>query len=176
MVDYKALIELSLLWVPHFLARRRALLKDLNPNTTSVSKAKGFLVSRWNIRKHTNVCKPLELWGVRVIYWVEQITHRAITKQEGLSDSNYACIKAQDKTRIKHIRTRTQSLQRKVKIQELTDLQDNFRSSREDSTRLLTPDRASPVSYLVFYAKTMYSSYAWPRINCSTHTAKSNHR
>jgi hypothetical protein len=43
-------------------------------------------------------------------------------KQEGPSDSNYAPIKAQDKTRIEHIRTRTQSLYRKVKIQELTDL------------------------------------------------------
>jgi hypothetical protein len=26
-----------------------------------------------------------------------------------------------------------------------------------------------------FYAKTEYSSYAWPRIKCSTHTAKSAH-
>jgi hypothetical protein len=31
-------------------------------------------------------------------------------KQEGPSDSNYARIKAQDKTRIEHIGTRTQSL------------------------------------------------------------------
>jgi hypothetical protein len=31
-------------------------------------------------------------------------------KQEGLSDSNYASIKAQDKTRTEHIKTRTQSL------------------------------------------------------------------
>jgi hypothetical protein len=31
-------------------------------------------------------------------------------KQEGPSDSNYARIKAQDKTRIEHKRTRTQSL------------------------------------------------------------------
>jgi hypothetical protein len=31
-------------------------------------------------------------------------------KQEGPSDSNYACIKAQDKTKTEHIRTRTQSL------------------------------------------------------------------
>jgi hypothetical protein len=31
-------------------------------------------------------------------------------KQEGPSDSNYARIKAQDKTRIEHIRSRTQSL------------------------------------------------------------------
>jgi hypothetical protein len=31
------------------------------------------------MRKHTNVGKPLELRGVRVIYRVGQITHRAIT-------------------------------------------------------------------------------------------------
>jgi hypothetical protein len=31
-------------------------------------------------------------------------------KQEGPSDTNYAHIKAQDKRRIEHIRTRTQSL------------------------------------------------------------------
>jgi hypothetical protein len=31
-------------------------------------------------------------------------------KQEGPSDSNYARIKAQDKTRTEHIRTRIQSL------------------------------------------------------------------
>jgi hypothetical protein len=31
------------------------------------------------MRKHTNVGKPLELRGVRVIYQVEQITHRTIT-------------------------------------------------------------------------------------------------
>jgi hypothetical protein len=31
-------------------------------------------------------------------------------KQEGPSDSNYVCIKAQDKTRTEYIRTRTQSL------------------------------------------------------------------
>jgi hypothetical protein len=40
MVDYKALIGLSLLWVPHFCARHGASLKDLNPDTTSASKAK----------------------------------------------------------------------------------------------------------------------------------------
>jgi hypothetical protein len=45
-VDYKALIGLSLLRVPHFCARRGALLKDLNPDTTFMSKAKCFLVSR----------------------------------------------------------------------------------------------------------------------------------
>jgi hypothetical protein len=45
-VDYKALIGLSLMWVPHFHARRGVLRKDLNLDTTSVSKAKYFLVSR----------------------------------------------------------------------------------------------------------------------------------
>jgi hypothetical protein len=34
-------------------------------------------------------------------------------KQEGQCDSNYARIKAQDKIRTEHIKTRTQSLQRK---------------------------------------------------------------
>jgi hypothetical protein len=34
------------LWVPHFRGRSGASLKDLNPDTTSVSKAKYFLVSR----------------------------------------------------------------------------------------------------------------------------------
>jgi hypothetical protein len=38
MVDYKALIGLSLLRVPNFHARHGASLKDLNPDTTSVSK------------------------------------------------------------------------------------------------------------------------------------------
>jgi hypothetical protein len=40
VVDYKALIGLSLLWVPHFSARYGASLKDLNPDTMSVTKAK----------------------------------------------------------------------------------------------------------------------------------------
>jgi hypothetical protein len=78
MVDYKALTGLSLLRVPHFCARHGASLKDLNPDTTSMSKAKCFPVSRWNTWEHTNVGKPLELRGARVIYWVRQITHRAI--------------------------------------------------------------------------------------------------
>jgi hypothetical protein len=30
------------------------------------------------MRKHTNIGKPLELQGARVIYRVKQITHRAI--------------------------------------------------------------------------------------------------
>jgi hypothetical protein len=46
VVDYKALTGLSLLRVPHFCARHGALLKDLDTDTTSVSKAKFFLVSR----------------------------------------------------------------------------------------------------------------------------------
>jgi hypothetical protein len=36
-----------------------------------------------------------------------------------------------------------------VKIQELTDLRDYFQSSSEDSTRLLTLDRASPALLLL---------------------------
>jgi hypothetical protein len=79
VVDYKALTGLPLLRVPHFRARRGASLKDLNLNTTHASKAKCFLISQWNTRKHTNVGKPLNLWRERVIYWVRQITHRAIT-------------------------------------------------------------------------------------------------
>jgi hypothetical protein len=46
VVDYKALIGLSLLRVPHFHVRCGASLKDLNPDTISVSKAKCFLVSQ----------------------------------------------------------------------------------------------------------------------------------
>jgi hypothetical protein len=46
VVDYKALIGLLLLRVPHFHTRCGASLKDLNPDTTSVSKAKCFPVSR----------------------------------------------------------------------------------------------------------------------------------
>jgi hypothetical protein len=61
VVDYKALIGLSLLWVSHFCARCVALLKNLNSDTTSVSKAKCFLVNQCNTRKHTNIGKPLEL-------------------------------------------------------------------------------------------------------------------
>jgi hypothetical protein len=43
------------------------------------SKDKCFPVSRRNKRKYTNVGKPLELRGARVIYQVGQITHKAIT-------------------------------------------------------------------------------------------------
>jgi hypothetical protein len=79
VVDYKALTWLSLLRVPHFRARCGASLKDLNLDTTFVSKTKCFPISRQNTRNHTNVGKPLELRGARVIYRVGQITHRAIT-------------------------------------------------------------------------------------------------
>jgi hypothetical protein len=79
MLDYKALIGLSHLWVPHFYARCGASLKDLNMDTTSVSKTKCFLITRSNARKHTNVGKALKLRGARVIYRVRQLTHRAIT-------------------------------------------------------------------------------------------------
>jgi hypothetical protein len=77
--------------VPHFRARCGAPLKDLNPDTTSTTKAKCFPVDRENTRKHINIGKALELRGARVIYRVRQITHRE-NKQEGPSDSNYARI------------------------------------------------------------------------------------
>jgi hypothetical protein len=70
VVDYKALIGLSLLRVPHFRARRRASLKVIHSDTTSVSITKCFLVSRQNTRKHTNIGKSLELRIARVIYRV----------------------------------------------------------------------------------------------------------
>jgi hypothetical protein len=40
----------------------------------------------------------------------------------------------------------------------------------------MRPPHFLPVIIPIFYAKIEYSSYAWPRINCSTHTAKSAHR
>jgi hypothetical protein len=52
--------------VPHFHVRHGASLKDLNLDTTSVSKAKCFPVND-------------KIRGPRVIYQVRQITHRAIT-------------------------------------------------------------------------------------------------
>jgi hypothetical protein len=82
VVDYKALIGLSLLRVPHFRVRRRASLKVIHSDTTSVSITKCFLVSRQNTRKHTNIGKSLELRIARVIYRVGQITHRARTKNK----------------------------------------------------------------------------------------------
>jgi hypothetical protein len=45
-VDYKALIGLSLLQVPHFGARDGDSLNDLNLDTTSTSKVKCFLINR----------------------------------------------------------------------------------------------------------------------------------
>jgi hypothetical protein len=101
------------------------------------------------MRKHTNVGKSLELRIVRVIYRVGQITHRTITKNKG--DQVIVTMHASKlkmNTRTKHIRTRTQSLQRKVKIQELNDLRDYFQSLSECLTRLSTPDRASPALLL----------------------------
>jgi hypothetical protein len=76
-----------------------------------VSKIKCFLISRQNTRKHTNFGKSLELRIARVIYQVGLITHRAITKNK-----RYQVIvtthtsKLKMNTRIKYIRTRTQSL------------------------------------------------------------------
>jgi hypothetical protein len=63
------------------------------------------------MRKYTNVGKSLELRIKRVIYRVGQITHRAITKNKG--DQVIVTIHASKlkmSTRIKHIRTRSQSL------------------------------------------------------------------
>jgi hypothetical protein len=48
------------------------------------------------------------------------------------------------KLKTRHISIRTRSLQRKIKIQELTDLWDYLHCSSEDSTQLSTLDRASP--------------------------------
>jgi hypothetical protein len=106
VVDYKVLIRLSLLRVPHFCASHRASLKVLRPDTTSVSIIKCFLVSQRNTRKHTNVSKSLKLRITRVIYRVGQITHRAITKNK--RDQVIVIIhalKLKMNTRTKHIRT-----------------------------------------------------------------------
>jgi hypothetical protein len=111
MVDYKALIGLSLLQVPHFRARRGASLKVIHPDTTSVSITKCFLVSRQNMRKHTNISKSLNLRIARVIYRVRQITHRTITKNKSdLVIVTMQASKQKMNTRTKHIRTWTQSL------------------------------------------------------------------
>jgi hypothetical protein len=61
VVDYKALIGLLLLWLPHFCARCGASQKDLNPDTTSSSKDKCFHISREKKRKYTNVGEALVL-------------------------------------------------------------------------------------------------------------------
>jgi hypothetical protein len=78
-----------------------------------------------------------------VIYRVRQITYRAITKnkQDQVIVTMHAS-KLKMNTRTKYIGTRTQSLQRKLKIHELTNLQDYFRRSSKNPTRLSTPDRA----------------------------------
>jgi hypothetical protein len=63
------------------------------------------------MRKHTNISKLLELRIVRVIYQVRQITHKAITKNKW--DQVIVTMhtsKLKMNTRIKYIRTRTQSL------------------------------------------------------------------
>jgi hypothetical protein len=46
VVDYKALMGLSLLWVPHFRARHGGSLKVIHSDTMSVSITKCFLVGR----------------------------------------------------------------------------------------------------------------------------------
>jgi hypothetical protein len=133
--------------VPHFRAMCGA---SLNVIHTFVSITKCFLVSRRNTRKYTNIGKSLELRIARVIYRVGQIAHRAITKNkwDKVILTMHAS-KLKMNTRTKHIRTRTQSLQRKVKIQEFIDLQDYFRSLSECLTRLSTSDRASPTLLLL---------------------------
>jgi hypothetical protein len=68
VVDYKAITIMSIMWVPHFRARRGASLKILNPDTMCTSKTKCFLFNRRNTRKHTNVSKSLKLRIARVIY------------------------------------------------------------------------------------------------------------
>jgi hypothetical protein len=86
-------------------------LKVIHPDTTSVSITMCFLISRRNMRKHTNIGKSLELRIARVIYRVEQITHRTITKNK--LDQVIVTMhtsKLKMNTRTKHIRTRTQSL------------------------------------------------------------------
>jgi hypothetical protein len=111
VVDYKALTWPSHLWVPHFCARRGASIKVIHPNTTSVNITKRFLISRWNMRKHTNAGKSHELRIARIIYRVGQITHRAITKnrQNQVIVTMHAS-KIKMNTRIKHLWTRNQSV------------------------------------------------------------------
>jgi hypothetical protein len=111
MVDYKALTGLTHLRVSHFCAGREASLKEIHPDTTSMSMTKCFLVSRRNTRKHTNIGKSLELRIARVIYLVRKITHRAITKnkRDQVIVTMHAS-KLKMNTRTKQIRTRTQSL------------------------------------------------------------------
>jgi hypothetical protein len=113
VVDYKALTGLSLLWVPHFHASHGASLKIIHPDTTSTSITECFLVSRCNMRKHTNVSNPLELQVARVTYRVGQITHRAITKNK--RDQVIVTMhvsKLNINTRTKHLRTTTQTIKK----------------------------------------------------------------
>jgi hypothetical protein len=108
VVDYKALIGLSLLRIPHFRARHGASLKVIHPDSTSTSITKCFLISRRNTRKHTNVGKSIELRIAKVIYRVGQITHIAITKNK--RDQLIVTMQASKlkmNTRTKHIRTWT---------------------------------------------------------------------
>jgi hypothetical protein len=51
-----------------------------------------------------------------------------------------------------------------VKIQELTDLRDYFWSSSEDSTRLSTPDKASPM--LLLLNRKLYKWRTTSRVWC----------
>jgi hypothetical protein len=75
-------------------------------------------------------------------------------KQEGPSDSNYACIKAQDKTRTEHIRTRAQKSIKKGKD---TRAHRSPRLLLELKRRLdSTPDRTSPALLLL-----NRNLYAW---------------
>jgi hypothetical protein len=124
VVDYKALIGLSQLWVPHSRARCGASLKVIQPDTTSTSITKCFLVSWWNTRKHTNTSKSLELRTTRVIYRVRQITHRAITKNKW----NQVIVtlhasKLKMNTRTKHIRTWTQNTRAHQSMRLLPELE-----------------------------------------------------
>jgi hypothetical protein len=111
MVDYKALIGLSLLRIPHFRARHGASLKVIHLDTKSTSIMMCFLVSQRNMRNHTDVGKSLKLRIARVIYRVRQITHRAITmNKRGEVIVTINASKLKMNTRTKHIRTMTQSL------------------------------------------------------------------
>jgi hypothetical protein len=47
---------------------------------------------------------------------------------------------------------------------------------RELSGALWDEDNCMITCHIQFFCQTKYSSYAWPKINCSTHTAKSAHR
>jgi hypothetical protein len=80
--------------------------KSNTPGHHIRSITKCFLVSRQNMRKHTNVGKSLDLRRVRVIYRVRQITHRAITmnKQDQVIVTMHTS-KLKMNSRTKYIRT-----------------------------------------------------------------------